>query len=248
MKRYRLDELLEIPDNWPISPRFHIDDSIEELAEFPRNTLFYEVDKNDTCTLFSIDKADVKRKFDDNFFYVAIWNRYLKDALDNNLVKNFVCENENIIFPLGYFTLSDNGYRSALYSKLISDNYHSYHVESIKSHIVYGNYDAAIREIAVKLEDKIRKVCGATSRYYGMKLIDNLIENAPQKDKILPHHLQHYRIRFKRFFAFVRNEFAHKIQNPDLAQTIVTISRCSELFVILDEELGYSGESGVSVL
>lgn len=239
MKRYRLDELLEIPDNWPISPGMHIDDSIEELAEFPKNTLFYEIDRSNACTLFSVDKRDYNLNFSDKFFYIAIWNSFLNDALENNLVKDFVSKNGVPIFPWGYFMLSDNGFRSAILSMLTTSEHHLLNVESVKHHIVSGNYDTAVREISVKLEDRIREVCGATSRQYGMNLIDQLINNAPLKEEILPHHLQYYRIKFRKFFSLVRNKFAHKINNPDMALTISIMYRCSHLFDVIDENLGY---------
>ena len=240
MKRYRHNEVLEIPNNWPISPGIHIDETIEELAEFPKNTRFFEVDHNDECTLFSIDKADKKRSFSNKYFYVSIWNSFLKDALEKNLIKDIVFKENTPIFPFGYISLSENGYRSAIYSRLTDENLYHKSIDSVEHHIIDGNYDTAIRELTVRLEDKMRRLCGATAKHYGMNLIDYFIKNAPKKKEILPHHLKYIRIQFKRFFAFVRNEFAHKINSPDMALTIAILFRCAKLHISIEETLGYS--------
>lgn len=240
MKRYYEEDLYEVPDEWPASPRSFLDDTIVELSEFPEGTQFYQIDSSDICTLFSADRPIAKNKYTSNVYFVAAWHMCLSDGLKKGLIDSFVIESGKPIFPLGYFKLSPNGYRYALLSRLTEHMpIHHPFINEVHDYLVQGKFDTAIREATVKLENRMHQISGAPLKAHGVKLIQILFKNAPGTKNTYEHHLRYSEVKFRRFFSYVRNEFAHKIHNPDMATTINLIARCAELYISLHALLGY---------
>lgn len=229
----------DIQAEWPVIPNSTDDGTVENLAEFPDGTLFYEINVRDSCSLFVADKLPPSGTIPLNYHYVAVWHEHMIFAVKNNMVENVVVRQDRPITPLGYFLLTDTGHRAAIISRLTAEMSIWPLFGSVRTLLYQGRYGNAVREACTRLEHRIREISGASSKIYGTQLISVMIERAPAAVQLQKDQLQQIEAAYRRFFAFVRNDFAHNMRELDLATAIVLIARSSSFFNFLDTRLGY---------
>jgi len=239
MKRYYRDNIYEIPNDWPSGPKSSFEDTIEELADFPKETKFYKIESNNVATLFSVDQVLPKMHSAYNSFFVAIFNKCFSEGVQLNTFTDCVIDKNVIHFPLGYFRITDNGHRLSTLSRLTLEMTIHPIIDEVYELIVFGKYDTAIREASVRLENRIRVLCSASDKLFGINLIKELFKNAPVTEETHEIHLKYQEKEFRKFFSYVRNKFAHNVVNTDMATTICLIAKCSTLYLNLHAVLGY---------
>jgi len=157
-----------------------------------------------------------------------------------------VVKNGEPLCAAGYFRLTPNGHRFALISNLTLEKTIWPLFGAVEEFLIEGRYGTAVREATVRLEHRIRHVSGAATRIHGDKLLREMILKAPAAQKFPDKSLQLIEARYRRFFSFVRNEFAHKLMNTDLATAINLIARCASLYNTLGTSLGYPRDEDLS--
>lgn len=82
--------------DWPIYPKGHgWDVALLNFANFPRGTIYYEIDDIDRCILFlNIDPAKVKNPFDSKFYHIAIWHEDLIELKEKGFIDGVFQINE----------------------------------------------------------------------------------------------------------------------------------------------------------
>lgn len=221
--------------NWPAYPTGHgIESALSVLADFPSNTEFFAIDNIDQCTLFVAGKMTEGNELDKNLFHVALWDEDLCEIAQKGfLVAASVIDNK-VEFHDGYLSLSAIGHQAILINELAYD-VHPQIMALVEDFLYQDRYDTAIREAAVLLESRLREFSKSTE--YGQKLIDKsfgasstlLPKDFPNSSRL------EIRAAFRRFFKYVRNDFAHNFSSVSLVTTCRLLRRCSELLELLNK-------------
>jgi hypothetical protein len=223
--------------NWPAYPTGHgIKNALSVLADFPSNTEFFAIDNIDQCTLFVAGKMPKENEFDKNLFHVALWDEDLRDMAQKGFLFAVSVIDDRVEFHEGYLSLSDLGQHAILISELAYD-VHPEIMGLVEDFLYQDRYDTAIREAAVLLESRLREFSKSKSTEYGQQLIDKcfgasstlLPKDYPNSSRL------EIRAAFRRFFKYVRNDFAHNFSSVSLVTTCRLLRRCSELLELLYE-------------
>lgn len=229
---------------WPTYPLGgpHVSIAVETLAFYPRNTLFFPIDQQEASTLFVIGKKRASNLLDMNLFHTAVWDIDLIQCCRMGFVEGVVVDdNNNILFPLDSIRLTEKGHKAALVNALTSEI--SPQISEIsKELLILGRYDTAVRDACVFLESSLRDFIQGEANDTGLKLVDQLFSSRPE---LRPPNVTNtaylaHRNSWRRFFAYIRNDFAHNLKEIDLLTATQLLQRCSGLFgVLYDLEHGY---------
>ena len=232
------------PKEWPTYPLGgpHVSIAVETLAFYPRNTPFFPIDHQEQSTLFLVGKKKSNNCFDRNLFHAAVWDTDLIECSKMNFVEGVIVgDNNELIFLLGSIRLTEKGHKSALVNALTSE-ISPLISEKTEELLILGLYDTAVRDACVFLECKLREFTQCEANDTGLKLIDRLFDS---RSELRPPNVTNtsylaHRNSWRRFFAYIRNDFAHNLREIDLLTATQLLRRCSALLGVLhDLERGY---------
>ncbi len=86
-----------------------------------------------------------------------------------------------------------------------------------------GLFDSAIRDLGAALESRMRSVTGTND--YGQRLVDRYVQSMLDSGTFLPARVKSLRQELRAIFKFVRNEFAHGLQEVPPGRGYALISR-----------------------
>lgn len=86
-----------------------------------------------------------------------------------------------------------------------------------------GLFDSAVRDLGAALESRMRAVTGTDD--YGQRLIDRYVQSMLDNGTFLPARVRSLRQELRALFKFVRNEFAHSLQDVPPPRGYALISR-----------------------
>lgn len=75
--------------------------------------------------------------------------------------------------------------------------------------LTHGLFDAAVRDLGVALESRMRAVTNTT--HYGQRLVETYTRSLLDSGQFLPARVKSLRQELRAIFRFVRNEFAHNL-------------------------------------
>jgi len=88
-----------------------------------------------------------------------------------------------------------------------------------------GLFDSAVRDLGAALESRMRSVTGTND--YGQRLVDRYVQSMLDDGTFLPARVRSLRQELRAVFKFVRNEFAHALQDIPPARGYALVSRIS---------------------
>jgi hypothetical protein len=86
-----------------------------------------------------------------------------------------------------------------------------------------GLFDSSVRDLGAALETRMRSVTGTES--YGQKLVDQYVQLLLNNGTFLPARVRSLRQELRTIFKFVRNEFAHALQDVPSGRGYALVSR-----------------------
>ena len=225
--------------DWPAYPIGHgLVATLAPFSEFPDLTSFFPIDRIDLCTLFVADKIPIDDKFHKRHYHIALWDEDIQLCLLNHFISGARINEDyrSIEYSSEGIQLSSLGLHAATFHEFTIDLNLELFI-CVKDLIYAQKYDMAIREASILIETRLRKISGCSANEYGQKLINICFEG---KRSILPltiTNTQRIQIHstFRRFFKFVRNEYAHNFHSLDLVTTIRLLQRASTLLNLLSQ-------------
>jgi len=220
--------------DWPAYPPGNgVRVALAVLTDFPDDVDLFRIDWIDACTLFVVGavKGD---KFSKNHFHVAIWDDDIRELVTCGYVSGVsVSEQRELEFDTGGMRLTDDGRHASLYFQL-SKALRVEIVNKAEDLVLQRHYDTAVRESALVLEGHLRKLTGSVE--FGQALVDGCFGT---KGVLLPRTLSNaarleLRASFRRYFRYVRNEFAHNFKTLSLLTTCRLLTWCSALYAVAD--------------
>lgn len=215
---------------WPAYPvgLWNLTDSLAALAEFPEETVFYPIAVADDAVLYLAGQPAAQEPFSEKLFHVSLWETVTIEGLSEGYLK--IHSRPSASFGVNPISLTPRGRRFAIFDDLTQDMYTEL-VAHVSEFVVAGRFDTAIREAGVYLENTLRRVSGASKAEYGLRLVDFAFRVTPH---LLPPILPagegiRLKARLRRFFSFVRNEYAHHLEELDLLATFRILTRCQQL-------------------
>lgn len=144
-----------------------------------------------------------------------------------------VSEQKDLEFHTGGMSLTDGGRHAGLYFQL-SKGLRPEILNKAEDLVLERRYDTAVRESALLLEGHLRELTG--SMEFGQALVDGCFGT---KGALLPRTLSNaarleLRSSFRRYFRYVRNEFAHNFKTLSLLTTCRLLTWCSDLYAAAD--------------
>jgi hypothetical protein len=94
-------------------------------------------------------------------------------------------------------------------------------------------YDTAVREACILVEDALRKFTGSTA--FGLKLVEEFFQRAGASKRLIPARLKVFRTEVRTAFKFVRNEYMHNLREISEAQCYAILVRISSVYTGVKE-------------
>lgn len=224
--------------DWPAYPRGHGSlAALASFADFPPGTEFRPIDNIDRCTLFLVGRKTVPNLFDRSLLHIAIWDDDLRELARRGFLQGVAGLDDDLLsFPLEHITVTPGGLHAILVSELVHDLEPTI-LERVLEFVFLRRYDTAIREAALVLEQTLRRRAGEHRELHGHRLVEVLFsEGSTWFPSELPNSMRlELRAHFRRFFTYVRNEFAHNLKDIDLVTTMRLLRRCSLLLKVFHE-------------
>jgi uncharacterized protein Ymh len=219
---------------WPAYPVGHgRRAALYTLAEYPPGTKFFDVDNIDGCTLFSVGSQRRPAGSGLEHLFVAVWDEDLRELAKAGLIEGVTDLEEDFLrYPQKYIEPTPKAAHLALIYELTA-GIHPEILDRVDEFLEINRCDAAVREASILLERAIRALVGNT-KANANQLIEQMFE---QVSSMLPmpraRKLQ-LKAEFLRFFAYVRNDFAHKIRDVDVVAASRILRRCSRLLQVVE--------------
>lgn len=224
--------------DWPAYPRGHgLRAALSALADFPGSTPFYRIDSIDQCTLFAAGREPSRDPYDKSLFHVAIWDEDLREGIAKNLFTGPINAGDYIQFPAGKFEVTERGQEATLLFELTRRVYPRL-FDTVEDLLYVGRYDSAVREAAILLENQLRRLDDKLEVLNGHRLIDawcNIAFSTPLGNNVPNPARLEFRADLRRFFTYVRNEFAHNLSTIGVVTAARLLTRCSKLYEIAIE-------------
>lgn len=221
------EERRNVPREWPAFPWSTTRSAIETLAQFPIGTRFFPARSYEECILVTADRDASADPLNTKYFHAALWAPHLVDAAKRGWVKDVVPDGESTYhLPLGYFRLTDFARRSVSVWRLSEELAIWPLFGHVQPFLINGHHDIAVREAAVILEESLRIAVGGDTKLHGLRLVDHFFRQLGAEGIDAPN----TRTQFRTFFAFVRNDFAHRPREVTLTDAFLLIVDCCHLF------------------
>lgn len=219
--------------DWPAYPIGHgIRNALSRFADFPLDTQFSAIDNIDQCTLFIVKGIRHGGEYDKRNYHIALWDEDIRKLAQNNFISGVTIVEDELEYHEDHISLIDKGVKATLFYELAYD-IHPEIVALVEEFILMGRYDTAIREADLLLEMRLREATG--TKDFGQKLVDKCFgEDGLLLPASLPNSSRlEMRAIFRRFFNYVRNDFAHNFSSISLVTTVRLLRRCSRLLELV---------------
>lgn len=115
-------------------------------------------------------------------------------------------------------------------------------LERIEAIMTLGLRDTAVRELSVALEAKIREASWTASeqRSWGAALIRAYIAALKAHGWVMPEGLTFFEADLQRSFAFIRNEYMHRLVDMEAVHARALLARLAQLYTAV-EMAGFEG-------
>lgn len=221
--------------DWPAYPRGHgLRAGLSALAEFPSSTPFYRIDSVDQCSLFLVGRKADRKAFDKALFHVAIWDDDLREGATKRLFAGITASVDYLEFDRDAFTVTPAGEEVTLLFEL-TRRVHSDLFSAVEPLLFIRRYDSAVREACIILENQLRSNAPELDKLNGHQLINSWCERifAGALASEVPNAARvELWASLRRFFTYVRNEFAHNLADIGVVPTARLLTRCSVLFEV----------------
>jgi len=220
--------------DWPAYPSGHgVRAALAALSDFPDDIDFFPIDRIDNCTLFVVGtvKGD---EFSKNHFHVALEDNDIRELARSGYISGVsVSDQRELEYDNGGVSLTYDGHHASLYFELSKD-FQPGVANKIEDLVLQRHYDTAVRESALLLEVHLQELTGLAE--FGQNLLNACFG---AKGLLLPRRLTNrerlaLRARFRQYFRYVRNEFAHNFKSLSLLTTCRLLTRCSYLYAVAD--------------
>jgi uncharacterized protein Ymh len=220
--------------DWPAYPPGHgARVALTALTGFPEGVDFFRLDWVDSCTLFVV--GDVTGdKYADRHFHIALWDDDIRELATKGYISGVsVIGLTELEYDKTGFRVTDSGQHASLYFEL-SKAVRAEIVNRVEDLVLQRRYDTAVRESALLLEDHLRALTGSVE--FGQVLVDHCFG---VNGELLPPTLTNserleLRAIFRRYFRYVRNEFAHNFKSLSLLTTCRLLTWSSDLYTMAD--------------
>jgi hypothetical protein len=230
--------------DWPAYPRGHgLRAALSALADFPSSESFYRIDSIDRCSLFLVGRKPDRNAFDKALFHVALWDDDLREGATHQLFAGVTVASEHLEFDGGAFSVTPKGEEVTLLFEL-TRRVHPDLFSAVESLLFIGRYDSAVREASIILENRLRATTPELAELSGHRLVDAWCERVfagVLATQISNASRVELRASLRRFFTYVRNEFAHNLAEIGVVPTGRLLARCSLLFEVTRELARASG-------
>lgn len=224
--------------NWPAYPKGHgLDAALLSLSDYPDDTEFYSVDSIDHCTLFLVDKKPERGHdiYSAQSLHVAIWDEDVLRLSRQGLIERSSPEARGPLEEIRLheaIVLTATGRSWAVILELTAD-VHRDLLDRAMNHLRNRHYDTAIRDASVLLEGALKNALGTGK--FGQQLVDEYCSAHGALMSLKMTNAQRLAVRaaFRRFFKYVRNEFAHNATVIDLMTACRLLRQCSQLYEIV---------------
>jgi len=222
--------------DWPAYPIAHgVRAALYTLADYPPSTKFYSVDNIDACTLFSVNRELQTSARNPEHLWAAVWDDDLRELSRSGLVDGIANLDDDLLgFPDKFIEVSPAGRRLALVYELTA-GVHPEILAHVDDFLRSERFDTAVREASILVEQTLRD--SVLSSKQGSKhqsaqeLVNAFFVN--QRNRVLQSltntSLLQMKAEFLKFFAYVRNEFAHRLADIDVVTASRLLRRCSRL-------------------
>jgi len=196
---------------WPAYPIGHgRRAALYTLAEYPPDTRFFRVDNIDRCTLMSVGRRLAPASAGPEHLFVAVWDDDLRDLSRAGLIEGLShLDADFLYFPQEYVELTPRAAHLALIYELTA-GLHPRILDRVDELLEIDRCDAAVREASVVLEEALGALV-TRPKSHGKRLIDQVFQQVGNQLPLPNAKRIQLKAEFLRFFAYVRNEFAHKI-------------------------------------
>jgi hypothetical protein len=218
--------------DWPAYPLAHgLRAALYTLADYPASTRFFNVDNIDACTLFSVNRKLLASARNPEHLWVAVWDDDLKELSRLQLVDGISGDDEGFLsFAGGCLEVSSAGRRLALVYELTA-GVHPEILDRVDEFLRLGRFDTAVREASILVEQALRSCVPHPKHQSATEVVKALFER--QANDILQSvpsaTVMQMKAEFLKFFAYVRNEFAHRLGEVDVVTASRLLRRCSRL-------------------
>jgi hypothetical protein len=221
--------------DWPAYPRGHgIATALTALAEYPRGTKFFPIDKIDQCTLFVIGDKPKENPLGSQHLHVAIWDDDLRGCASAQFVEGVRDEgkDEFLTFPDGFIQLAEKGVDVAIINALLGPAANSLQHEIIE-HLYDARYHSAVREASLGVEIALRSASGLPD--HGRRLVEKCFgeDGALVPKELTNASRQTLRNAFHGYFKYVRNEYAHNLPPVDMLTACTLVRRSAALLAAI---------------
>jgi len=133
-------------------------------------------------------------------------------------------------FANGFIEVSGAGTRLALIYELTA-GVHPEILGRVDEFLRLGRFDTAVREASILVEQSLRACAPLSKHQSATELVRTLFE--AQANRVLQSvpsaTVMQMKAEFLKFFAYVRNEFAHRLGEVDTVTASRLLRRCSRL-------------------
>jgi len=223
--------------DWPAYPIAHgVRAALYTLADYPPATRFYSVDNIDACSLFSVNRKLQTKARNPEHLWVAVWDEDLRELSGSGFIDGVANLHDDFLhFPDEYVEVSPAGARVALAYELTA-GVHPDILEHVDGFLLSSRLDTAVREASLLVEQKLRACVQNSKHQSATELVNTFF--ADHRNDILKSvtntTLLQMKAEFLKFFAYVRNEFAHRLGEIDIVTASRLLRRCSRLLRALE--------------
>jgi len=218
--------------DWPAYPIAHgLRAALYTLADYPASTQFFNADNIDACTLFSVNRKLKTNTRNPEHLWVAVWDEDLRELSRSQLIDGVSTDDEQFLsFSSDFIEVSALGRRLALVYELTA-GVHPKIAGRVDEFLRLGRFDTAVRESSILVEQELRSCVQGSKHQSASELVkalfesqaNGLLQSVPSATVI------QMKAEFLKFFAYVRNEFAHKLGEVDIVTASRLLRRCSRL-------------------
>jgi hypothetical protein len=223
--------------DWPAYPIAHgLRAALYTFGDYPTSTRFFSVDNIDACTLFSVNRKLQTSARNPEHLWVAVWDDDLRELSQLKLVDGVSGDDEGFLsFADGAIEVTAAGTRLALIYELTAGVRREI-LDRVDEFLRLGRYDTAVREASILVEQTLRAGVSTSKHQAASELVNTLF--TAQANGVLQSvpsaTVMQMKAEFLKFFAYVRNEFAHRLGETDIVTASRLLRRCSRLLQVAE--------------